>query len=359
MTALMSIALGLLAGILTYTTIRIMIGCLYTVRPDQRAVVTSFGAVQLLQERTSPPPPLHDDEKERYSYPQVRVIKPGGPYFKFPWQKVHKVSVATQAVDLSWDPSKEQNTIEAVTKDNLTTGVNGQLRYRVSESNLYPYLFGVSSPLEHVMGYFVSVLRERIANFVDPRGQSLLMDSDEVDGDTGGSKASAVELSEGVSINDLRKNLPLLNQYMEEQCRSTTGRYGIELDAALITEIDPPLEVDRALSAINSTRNQVAADISTARADSEQQITMSARAVEISTNNAQAEVAPLRELARTLTTIKAEGGSDCLKAYLRNLKAPLYQRASRVVQVEPGARRAEPNAGLTRGVTLQTHEVTR
>ena len=114
---------------------------------------------------------------------------------------------------------------------------------------------------------------------------------------------------------------------MEEQCRSTTGRYGIELDAALITEIDPPREVDRALSAINSTRNQVAADISTARADSEQQITMSARAVEIATNNAQAEVAPLRELANTLSTIKAEGGSACLKAYLRNLRVPLYQRA--------------------------------
>ena len=28
------------------------------------------------------------------------------------------------------------DTIEAVTKDNLTTGVNGQIRYRVAESNL-------------------------------------------------------------------------------------------------------------------------------------------------------------------------------------------------------------------------------
>ena len=82
--------------------------------------------------------------------------------------------MATQAVDLSWDPSKAQDTIEAVTKDNLTTGVNGQIRYRVSENNLYAYLFGVASPLEHVMGYFVSVLRERIANFVDPKGMSLV-----------------------------------------------------------------------------------------------------------------------------------------------------------------------------------------
>ena len=337
----MNIVLGFTAGIFVFVVIRILIGCLYTIRPDQRAVVTSFGAVQKLHESAAEPQ-LSEDEMERYHYPQVRVIGPGGPYFKFPWQKVHKVSVATQAVDLSWDPTKTQDTIEAVTKDNLTTGVNGQIRYRISENNLYPYLFGVSSPLEHVMGYFVSVLRERIANFVDPKGQSLLSNDEIGEGGETGDQGSAVELSEGVSINDLRKNLPLLNQYMEEQCRSTTGRYGIELDAALITEIDPPKEVDRALSAINSTRNQVAADISTARADSEQQITMSARAVEIATNNAQAEVAPLRELAKTLTTIKAEGGSTCLKSYLRNLRVPLYQRAARIVQ---GTSQSETNGG--------------
>lgn len=335
-----SIGLGFAMGIIAFAIIRVLIGGLYTVRPDQRAVVTSFGAVQKLQEKGSSPP-LSEDELERYDYPQVRVVGPGGPYFKMPWQRVHKVSVATQAVDLSWDPTKVQSTIEAVTKDNLTTGVNGQLRYRISENNLYPYLFGVTSPLEHVMGYFVSVLRERIANFVDPKGQSLLTDA-VAEGTESDLQTSAVELSEGVSINDLRKNLPLLNQYMEEQCRSTTGRYGIELDAALITEIDPPREVDRALSAINSTRNQVAADISTARADSEQQITMSARAVEIATNNARAEVAPLSELAKTLATIKAEGGSACLKSYLRNLRVPLYERAERIVQSD---NQSEQNGG--------------
>ena len=266
---------------------------------------------------------------ERYSYPNVEVIQPGGPYFKWPWQKVHKVSIATQAVPVTWDPTKDQDTIEAVTKDNLTTGVNGQIRYRVSENNLYAYLFGVKSPLQHVMGYFISVLRERIANFVDPKGQSLLTDTDMGEGEA---EESAVDLSEGVSINDLRKNLPLLNEYMEQQCRSTSGRYGIDLDAALITEIDPPAEVDRALSAINSTRNQVAADISTARADAEQQITMSKRAVDIASNNALAEVAPLRVLAETLTHIKTEGGSKALTTYIRNLRVPLLKRAGRIVQ---------------------------
>lgn len=340
----MGYVIAIVLGVSVYSFFRCIASGFYTVSPDQRAVVTSFGKAKRLKPGTdsgakpgevNATTALSEEDARRYEYPQVRVVGPGGPYFKMPWQKVHKISIATQAVDLSWDPTKNQDTIEAVTKDNLTTGINGQIRYRVSESNLYPYLFGVDSPLECVMGYFVSVLRERVANFVDPRGTALL-DEDASDEDESGDAsngASAVELSEGVSINDLRKNLPLLNQYMEEQCQATSRRYGIELDAALITEIDPPKEVDRALSAINSTRNQVAADLSTARADAEQQITMSARAVEISTNNAQAEVAPLRELASTLARIKQQGGSDCLKAYLRNLRIPLYRRAGRVVQV--------------------------
>ncbi len=331
----MSYLIAVILGAAVYSFFRCIAGGFYTISPDQRAVVTSFGKAQrlMLSADAKTQSMLPTEDLERYEYPQVRVVQPGGPYLKMPWQKVHKVSVATQSVDLAWDPTKTQSTIEAVTKDNLTTGINGQIRYRISESNLYPYLFGVKSPLEHVMGYFVSVLRERVANFVDPRGQSLLGEPIDAENESQVDTAeTSIELSEGVSINDLRKNLPLLNQFMEEQCKPTTGRYGIELDAALITEIDPPPEVDRALSAINSTRNQVAGDLSTARADAEQQITMSARAVEISTNNAQAEVAPLKELASTLSRIKRLGGSNCLRAYLRNLRIPLFQRANRIVQ---------------------------
>ncbi len=323
--------LAFFLGLFVYGFTRVVFTAFYTVRPDERAVITTFGRANRLSAAKSEDD-LVDGEahEDRYDYPAVAVVKPGGPYFKWPWQTVHKVSIATQAIDITWDPHKHQDTIEAVTKDNLTTGVNGQIRFRVSENNLYAYLFGVESPLEHVMGFFISVLRERIANFVDPRGASLIAPQSDVDGE--GTSETAVELSEGVSINDIRKNLPLINQYMEEQCRCTEGRYGVELDAALITEIDPPAEVDRALSAINSTRNQVAADISTARADAEQQITMSNRAVEIATNNAQAEVAPLQALAGTLSHVKAEGGSRALQIYLRNLKVPLLGRTRRLVQ---------------------------
>ena len=316
-------------GLLVYAGFRLFHRALYTVKPNERAVLTSFGRAQRIGDSFVRDNSLNEEEQQRYQFPVLRTIGPGGPYFKWPWQEVHKVEVDTKALDLTWDPTKRQSTIEAVTKDNLTTGVNGQIRFRASENNLYAYLFGIDTPLEHVMGYFVSVLRERIANFVDPKGQSLV-GSNDMQSEEGG---PAVDLSEGVSINDLRKNLPLLNDYMEQQCRSTGTRYGLELDAALITQIDPPAEVDRALSAINSTRNQVAADISTARADAEQQITMSNRAVEIASNNAQAEVAPLRELSETLSNIKARGGQSALRAYLRNMRIPLLKQARRIVQV--------------------------
>ena len=328
--------LAFLGGLAVYCLLRVLLPCFYIVRPDQRAVLTSFGRAQRLPPGSvdkADAPYLSEEERRLYDYPHVRVIRPGGPYFKWPWQKVHKVSVSTQAVDIVWDPTKRQQTIEAVTKDNLTTGVNGQIRYRVSENNLYAYLFGVESPREHVMGYFISVLRERIATFVDPKGERML----NINAARNLDPDATIELSEGVSINDLRKNLPLLNSYMEEQCRSTPGRYGIELDAALMTTIDPPPAVDRALSAINSTRNQVAADISTAQADAEQQITLSKRAVEIAANNAHAEVAPLREMAATLTKIKQEGASRALQAYLRNMRVPLLERATNIVQTADGS----------------------
>jgi regulator of protease activity HflC (stomatin/prohibitin superfamily) len=299
----------------------------YTVEPNERAVISAFGRAKRLDDRMVEDATLNEEEQARYRFPRLRVVGPGLNR-KWPWEVVHKVDVTTQALDLTWDPTKHQTTIEAVTKDNLTTGVNGQIRFRVSDRNLYAYCFGVEAPLEHVMGYFISVLRERIANFSDPKGQSLLATA-EPGADGGG---ATPDLSEGVSINDLRKNLPLLNQYMEQQCKTTAARYGIELDAALITQIDPPPEVDRALSAINSTRNQVAADISTARADAEQQITMSKRAVDIAMNNAQAEVAPLKELAETLVRIKTEGGSAALAAYVRNMRIPLLRNARRIVQ---------------------------
>src|SRR5512143_1221199 len=91
---------GAVIGFLAWFVVRHVIGGFFTVNQNERAVITSFGRAQRALGATSTfsevGVPMREDEKERYDYPQLRVVPPGGPYFKWPWQRVHKVAVATQ-----------------------------------------------------------------------------------------------------------------------------------------------------------------------------------------------------------------------------------------------------------------------
>ncbi|MCU0293937.1 MAG: SPFH domain-containing protein [Thermoanaerobaculaceae bacterium] len=318
---------GLVVGFVLWFVVRTVVLGFFTVDQNERAVKTSFGRAQRLGSTTLQDPCaeyLKPEERERYSYPQVRVIPPGGPYFKWPWERVHKVSVATQtmnmAIDLEDRSANDHGTIlEAVTKDQLNTGLQGQIRYKVSERNLYAYVFGVKHPIVHVMGYFISVLRERIATYEAPARPP-----------SGDGPLTDTSIVTGVSINDLRKNLHAINEMMDRECLSSTARYGITLEASLITAIDPPPDVESALAAINTAHNQVSSDISLAQASADQKIVQSKRAVEIETLNAQAEVEPLHALAGQLAELK-RNAPEALAGYLRNARLSLYRNAERVI----------------------------
>ena len=323
--------LGVVLGFLAWFAVRYILTSFYTVDQNERAVKTSFGRAERLGDATTQETPLAEtlrpDERERYVWPQVRVIGPGGPYFKWPWETIYKVSVATETMNMAKDledptANRNGNMLDAVTKDQLNTGLEGQIRYRISERNLYAYLFGVKQPIVHTMGYFVSVLRDRIAGFEAPSASLL-----------GTLTAEEANIMAGISINDLRKNLSSLNDQMEENCRSSEARYGVLLDASLITAIDPPQEVESALAAINTAHNQVSSDISLAQASADQKIVQSRRAVEIETLKARGEVEPLQALAEQLTTLKGDG-PDVLQVYLRNVRLQLYAQAQQVILEE-------------------------
>jgi len=320
---------GFILGFLGWFFLRYVIFGFFTVDQNERAVKTRFGRAVRLGKGTTLESPianaLNEKDKERYVYPLVQVIKPGGPYFRWPWEKVYKVSVATQTINMAQDletPTANQNgtILDAVTKDQLNIGLTGQIRYQPSEQHLYAYLFGVKNPVVHVMGYFIAILRQRIASFESPNSQ--LLEENDIELDAG--------LIGGVSINDLRKNLNEINNFMEQECASASARYGIDLDASLITGIDPPHEVESALAAINTAHNEVSSDISLAKAQADQTIVQSKRAVEIETLRAQAEVEPLDSLAEQLAVIKANGPA-ALDAYLRNVRLGLYARAQNII----------------------------
>jgi regulator of protease activity HflC (stomatin/prohibitin superfamily) len=327
-----SIFFGCVFGFIAWVLARCLVAGFYTVNQNERAVKTSFGRAERVGDASTAQDPvsasLNAEEKERYKYPQVCVIPPGGPYFKWPWEKVYKISVATQTMNMAHDPEDADanfrgTMLEAVTKDQLNTGLKGQIRWHVSERNLYAYLFGVKHPITHVMGYFVSVLRERIANFEAPTGAPKT-------GDPNALHNLAATAVTGISINDLRKNLSDINDHMDQECAGSAARYGIALDASLITGIDPPPEVESALAAINTAYNQVSSDISLAQASADQKIVQSKRAVEIETLKAQAEVQPIVALAEQLTDLK-KNGAGALDAYVRNVRLKLFSEAKTVI----------------------------
>ena len=328
-----SILIGVAIGVIAWFLVRYLVAGVYTVNQNERAVKTSFGRAERIGKSTTLQDPIAEallpEERDRYNYPQVRVIPPGGPYYKWPWQKVYKVTVATQTVNMAYDPETPSanqggTVLEAVTKDQLNTGLTGQIRYRVSEKNLYAYLFGVKRPIVHVMGYFTAVLRERIANFEAPP----LPATPKGDGHVPAPEVATAAI--GVSINDLRKNLRDLNEHMDRECKSSEARYGIALDASLITGIDPPGEVESALAAINTAYNQVSSDISLAQAGADQKLVQSKTAVEIETLKAQAEVEPLKAVADQLRELK-KSGPDALPAYVRNVRLKLFSEARRAI----------------------------
>ena len=102
------IFLGCVMGFIAWFLVRYLAAGFYTVNQNERAVKTSFGRAERVGDATTGQDPiaesLNAEEKERYNYPQVRVIPPGGPYFKWPWEKVYKISIATQTMNMAYDP---------------------------------------------------------------------------------------------------------------------------------------------------------------------------------------------------------------------------------------------------------------
>ena len=105
----MQILAGTVLGLVAWFLLRVLLMGVYTVDQNERAVKTRFGrAVRVPSGKTTLDDPvaemLRPEERDRYTYPQVRVIPPGGPYFKMPWEKIYKVSIATMTVNMALDP---------------------------------------------------------------------------------------------------------------------------------------------------------------------------------------------------------------------------------------------------------------
>src|SRR5260370_18189834 len=104
----MQILAGCLIGFFLWFFLRIVLTGIYTIDQNERAVKTVFGRAERMPGgKTTLDDPvaeyLREEERSRYSYPQVRVIPPGGPYLKMPWEKIHKIRIATTTINMAMD----------------------------------------------------------------------------------------------------------------------------------------------------------------------------------------------------------------------------------------------------------------
>src|SRR5260221_14218012 len=104
-------------------------------------MVTNFGRTERIGRKTTLDLPIAEyltpENRERYQYPQIRVIGPGGPYLRLPWQRVDKVNLAIQTMNVAFDPdapgaNANGTILEAVTKDQLNIGSSCQIRDKAS-----------------------------------------------------------------------------------------------------------------------------------------------------------------------------------------------------------------------------------
>ena len=135
----MQIIIGCFIGFCAWFVVRYLIAGLYTVDQNERAVKTRFGRADRIENLTILDDPiaehLRPEVRERYRYPQVRVIPSGGPYWKWPWEKVHKVSIATQTLNMAYDP---ENPSANQRRHDSGGGDQGPVEYRIDRTDSLP-----------------------------------------------------------------------------------------------------------------------------------------------------------------------------------------------------------------------------
>src|SRR5260370_16920571 len=94
-----NIPVGIFIGFAIWFLVRYLAGGVYTVDQNQRAVKTNFGRAGRIPGATTLNDPisagLDADEKQRYQYPQVRLIIPRRPHFNCPFPKTYTLSIPT------------------------------------------------------------------------------------------------------------------------------------------------------------------------------------------------------------------------------------------------------------------------
>jgi len=256
-----------------------MARCSFRVDQGHLAVLTSFGAA------------VKDGK-------QLRTYGPG-LHFKWPWQRVHHVAMMEQSLELSG----EEGGRTAMAYDGTILRFDSILRFQPIPAELEHFLFELRSPHEHITGLFTSLLRNEIANF-QPSTSTPSTAPAAAHGDA---VRESIEATGG-AYAQIRRERALLNQRIEEFCRTQIGRrYGVQFNAVDLTDILPPDELADALNAVINTQTEAESLYSHAEAETRQQVVAAEHGVEIAKARGLATELEINTLGDVLAKLHADG----------------------------------------------------
>ncbi len=279
--------LGMLVGAAAFC-IYLVARCGFRVSQGYVGVLTTFGAAK----KDGP----------------LLVTYPPGLHFKWPWQRVHHVAMMEQSLELSGEDGGRT----AMTYDGTILRFDSILRFQPVHKELEHFLFDLKNPHEHVTGLFTSLLRNEIANF-HPQGETL--------DETGGAYAV------------IRRQRVLLNQRIEEFCRTQIGRrYGVQFNAVDLTDILPPDELADALNAMINAQTEAESQYAHAEAETQHRVVAAESGVEIAKAKGVAVEREILKLGSFLEQLAVEGTLDDYvgrrKAEVISQSKTLYMRSA-------------------------------
>ena len=200
----MVIVIGVGIGFMAWVLVPCGLTGFYTVDQNERAVKTVFGRAQRIGTLTTLDDPiaesLRDDEKEHTVSRKSGSSCPGGPYFKWPWEKVHKVSIATETANMAFDPESPKANRE---RDRAGSRHQGPVEHRPDGPDRLPGL-GTKPVCLPVRRGQSDCTRDGLLRF---RAAGEDRDLQSPGKTSAKGRADAVSV-EGISINDLQKKPP-------------------------------------------------------------------------------------------------------------------------------------------------------
>lgn len=254
------LVLGMIVGAAAFC-VYLLASCGFRIEQGYLGVLTTFGAAKKARGK-------------------LVTYKPG-LHFKWPWQRVHRVAMMEQSLELSG----EEGGRTAMAYDGTVLRFDSILRFHPVEDELEHFLFDLKNPHEHITGLFTSLLRNEIANF-RPEGGT----------DDGGAYAA------------IRRARGVLNRRIEDFCRTQIGRrYGVQFNAVDLTDILPPDELAEALNAVINAQTEAESLYAHAEAESQQRVVAAERGVEIAKAKGVAVEREIAKLGSYLEQLEADG----------------------------------------------------